>query len=393
MLTVAIASGDVASSAQLLAILQQTGLVKSVKQWSIPADKLPDSAEPLPDVVLLDLSRDPDPYFQFGAQLRRARPTIKLVACSAAIPPNHQLLLEAMRCGVQDFLAKPVEPAALKDILSRFMQDLDVKDHSAMDRLIVGDGREGWSRRYDGRRKSRRSALDLRAKARCAARFRPTARQRASAARSASQVRRARRGRQHGPAGQPFFRRAPDTAQDEAGNSGWRYTSRGMADHRGAAARARRERCSKLVRHGPARHWLAVFFRVGADSAHGPHDPDRGRSERARAVDHGASPAGHEGPGHRARPRARHHQSLAQRRRRSAQEHSERHQPPVFACLPNDFRMASAAVNLGTPMQENHNNILSSRYRQIAAQLAGLDIVPANKKSSLGGFFSFPTKR
>ena len=26
-------------------------------------------------------------------------------------------------------------------------------------------------------------------------------------------------------------------------------------------------------------------------------------------------------------------------------------------------------------MQENHNNILSSRYRQIAAQLAGIDVV------------------
>ena len=40
MLTVAIASGDPASSAQLLASLQQTGLVKSVKQWAVPADKL-----------------------------------------------------------------------------------------------------------------------------------------------------------------------------------------------------------------------------------------------------------------------------------------------------------------------------------------------------------------
>jgi DNA-binding NarL/FixJ family response regulator len=97
MLTVAIASGDMASSAQLLASLQQTGLVRSVKQWSIPADKIPDSAETLPDVVFLDLSRDPEPYFQFGAQLRRARPAMKLVACSAAVPPNHQLLLEAMR--------------------------------------------------------------------------------------------------------------------------------------------------------------------------------------------------------------------------------------------------------------------------------------------------------
>jgi CO dehydrogenase nickel-insertion accessory protein CooC1 len=66
---------------------------------------------------------------------------------------------------------------------------------------------------------------------------------------------------------------------------------------------------------------------------------------------------------------------------------------PVFACLPNDFRMASASVNLGTPMQENHNNLLSSRYRQIAAQLAGLDVVATPKKGSLGGLFSFPAKR
>jgi Flp pilus assembly CpaE family ATPase len=66
---------------------------------------------------------------------------------------------------------------------------------------------------------------------------------------------------------------------------------------------------------------------------------------------------------------------------------------PVFACLPNDFRMASSAVNLGTPLQENHNNVLTGRYRQIAAQLAGLDVAPAAKKGSLGGFFSFPAKR
>jgi hypothetical protein len=66
---------------------------------------------------------------------------------------------------------------------------------------------------------------------------------------------------------------------------------------------------------------------------------------------------------------------------------------PVFACLPNDFRMASASVNLGTPLLENHNNVLSSRYRQIAAQLVGLDVVQTPKKSSLGGLFSFPDKR
>ena len=114
MLTVGIASGDPSSSAQLVAGLQQTGTVKSIKQWAIPADKLPDSAESLPDVVFLDLGRDPDPYFAFGAQLRRIRPSVKVVACSATIPPNHQLLLEAMRSGVQDFLPKPVSTDALE---------------------------------------------------------------------------------------------------------------------------------------------------------------------------------------------------------------------------------------------------------------------------------------
>jgi pilus assembly protein CpaE len=61
---------------------------------------------------------------------------------------------------------------------------------------------------------------------------------------------------------------------------------------------------------------------------------------------------------------------------------------PVFACLPNDFRKASESVNLGTPLIENHNNVLSSRYRQIAAQLAGMDAGITAKKGSLGGFFS-----
>ena len=65
---------------------------------------------------------------------------------------------------------------------------------------------------------------------------------------------------------------------------------------------------------------------------------------------------------------------------------------PIFACLPNDFRKASMSVNLGTPLMENHNNTLTNRYRQIAAQLAGIDAAPAQKKSGLSSFL-FPTKR
>jgi len=100
MLTAAIASSDLTSSAQMLAGLEQTGLVSSVLQWVVPTDHLPDSPESMPDVVFLDLARDPDPFFIFANQLRRIKPTIKLIACSAAVPPQPSLLLEAMRSGV-----------------------------------------------------------------------------------------------------------------------------------------------------------------------------------------------------------------------------------------------------------------------------------------------------
>src|SRR6202046_5499400 len=133
MLTVAIASGDTASSGQLLASLEQTGLVRSVKQWSVPTDKLPESADAFPEVVFLDLARDPEPYFQLGAQIHRTRPACKLVACSSVVPPNHQLLLEAMRSGVQDFLPKPVDPRSLNEMLARLEQDsLEAKERPSL---------------------------------------------------------------------------------------------------------------------------------------------------------------------------------------------------------------------------------------------------------------------
>ena len=53
---------------------------------------------------------------------------------------------------------------------------------------------------------------------------------------------------------------------------------------------------------------------------------------------------------------------------------------PIFACLPNDFRKASMSVNLGMPLMENHNNVLTNRYRQLAGQLTGMDATPAAKE-------------
>ena len=58
MLTAAIASADATSSAQLLASVQQVGLMSSVQQWAVHADKLLEVTGIIPDVVILDLARN-----------------------------------------------------------------------------------------------------------------------------------------------------------------------------------------------------------------------------------------------------------------------------------------------------------------------------------------------
>ena len=46
----------------------------------------------------------------------------------------------------------------------------------------------------------------------------------------------------------------------------------------------------------------------------------------------------------------------------------------VLAHLPNDFRKASTAFNLGVPLMENHDNVLTNQYRQLASQLTGVKV-------------------
>lgn len=143
MLTAGIASADRDSAEQLVASLQQTGLVGSVSQWSVPAEKLPDGSDAIPDVVFLDLPRDPGPCFAFAAHLRRLRPSVRLVACSAISPPSHQLLLEAMRNGVQDFVSRPAKPEALAEILVRFEGEGGPVDRRNTEKMIVVMGSKG----------------------------------------------------------------------------------------------------------------------------------------------------------------------------------------------------------------------------------------------------------
>ena len=122
--------------------MQQTGLVGDVKSWTVPTDRI-DAGDGIPDVVLLDLGRDPEPQFAFGSHIRQIRPSVRLVACSAINPPTQQLLLDAMRSGVQDFVFKPVGPEALKEIFARFSQEGLAAEHRSAQKLIVLMGAKG----------------------------------------------------------------------------------------------------------------------------------------------------------------------------------------------------------------------------------------------------------
>ena len=388
MLTVAIASGDSASSAQLLACLQQTGLVKSVVQWPVPGLKLPE-VDSLPDVVLLDLPRDPEAHFALGANLRKIRPGIKLVACATTVPPNPHLLLEAMRSGVQDFVAKPVSTDALKEMLLRFSGDLDDKVQTVLDKLIVVMGAKGGVG-------ATTVAVNL------GVQLSTFAHKRVALLDFARPL-----GNVH-----LFLDVQPKFNLRDAAENIERLDSRffaGLLTHH----------ATKVEILGGATHpeeWQIIAVsqleRVVnvAQSAFDVVLVDIGSQfssdwaqilRMARMVlivaeanvpslwtlqrrllalsGMGVEPS-------RARIIINRWHKGDEAALKSVQKDISR---PIFACLPNDFRKASESINLGTPLMENHNNTLSNQYRQIAAQLVGMDPGPAFKKS----FFSFPTKR
>src|SRR5215471_5152468 len=393
MLTAAIASSDLTSSAQLLAGLEQTGLVSTVVQWTIPSERLPDSAEQMPDVVFLDLAREPEPFFAFANQLRRMRPTIKLIACSAAVPPQPSMLLEAMRSGVQDFLGKPVQTESLKDLLTRIAQELNAKEMPSQDKLIVIMGAKGGVG-------TTTVAVNLSVQLATFARKRTVLMDFAQPLGNVhllldlhpkfgirDAVDNLDRLDSHFLAGLLTKHKTKlevlggTTQPEEWQNINLNVLDRVVNVTQNAFDVVLLDMGSQFSTEWSSILRMARMILIVAEA----NVPSLWTLERRLLALKGFGISQE-----RARIIINRWHKGDDEVLKSIQKDINR---PVFACLPNDFRLASAAVNLGTPMQENHNNILSSRYRQIAAQLAGLDIVPAAKKGSLGGFFSFPTKR
>jgi pilus assembly protein CpaE len=393
MLTAAIVSSDLTTSGQLLAGLEQTGLVSTVVQWTIPSDRLPDSAEQMPDVVFLDLAREPEPFFAFANQLRRVRPTVKLIACSAAVPPQPSLLLEAMRSGVQDFLGKPVQPESLKDLLLRISQDQNIKEFPSQDKLIVIMGAKGGVG-------TTTVAVNLGVQLATFARKRTVL---LDFARPLGNV-------------HLLLDLHPKFGIRDAVDSLDRLDSHflaGLLTHHktklevlGGATQPEEwqsidvgvlDRLVNVTQNAFdvvlldmgaqfSTEWVTILrmarmILIVAEA----NVPSLWTLERRLLALKGFGI-----PQERARIIINRWHKGDDEVLKSIQKDINR---PIFASLPNDFRKASQAVNLGTPILENHNNVLSSRYRQIAGQLVGIDTSVTEKKSPLSGLFSFPTKK
>ena len=392
MLTAAIASSDLTSSAQLLAGLEQTGAVSSVIQWVVPNDRLPDSPDQMPDVVFLDLARDPDPFFAFASQLRRLKPAIKLIACSAAVPPQPSLLLEAMRSGVQDFLGKPVQTDSLRDLLLRISEDLHTKDFRSQDKLIVVMGAKGGVG-------ATTVAVNLGVQLATFARKRTVL---LDFARPLGNVhllldlhpkfgvRDAVEGLDrldsHFLAGlltkhKTKLELLAGTTQPEE----WEKIDVNLLDRIVNVAQNSFDVVLLDIGSQFSSEWGSILrsarmILIVAEA----NVPSLWTLERRLLALKGFGI-----PQDRARIIINRWHKGDDDVLKSIQKDINR---PIFANLPNDFRKASQSVNLGTPLMENHNNTLTNRYRQIAGQLVGIDIPADEKKSPLSGLFSFPKK-
>jgi pilus assembly protein CpaE len=393
MLAAAIASSDLTSSANLLACLEQTGLVHSVKQWTIPAAHLPEAGGGMPDVVFLDLNRDPDPFLQFAAQLRRGWPTLKLVACSNSVPPSPQLLLEAMRSGVQDFIPKPVDAVSLRDLLHRVREDSQPVAVPSANKLIVIMGSKGGvgtttvavnlSVQLSTYAQKRTILLDF---------ARPLGNVHLLLDLDLrfglrDSIENLDRLDSHFLAGLLTSHKSKleilgGVTQPEE----WQKIDVNMLDRVVNVAKNSFDYVIVDVGSQFSSEWSSIFrmarkVLVVAEA----NVPALWTLERRLKALKGFGV-----DGERAGVIINRWHKADNEVLRSIEKQIDR---PVFACFPNDFRKASQAMNLGTPILDNHNNLLNDRYRYVAAQLTGMPVSQPERKNSLGNFFPFPTKR
>jgi pilus assembly protein CpaE len=389
MLTAAIASGDATSSAQLLASLQQVGLLSSIQQWTVHVDKPPEVTGIIPDIVLLDLGRDPAPFLALAAYVRKLQPTVHVIACSLVFPPDQYLLMDAMRCGVQEFIAKPIMPEALRDILNRFQEGHPQK--RASEKLIVLMGSKGGvgtttvavnlGAQLCTFAKKRTVLLDF-ARPLGNAHLLLDLRPRFGIRDALDNLERLD---SHFFAGLLTHHKSNlELLGGSLHPEEWQHIPVAPLERVVNVAQAEFDTVLMDLGTQFSSDWSSILqsarmvLLVTETNVPALWTLDR----RLQAlVGIGVST-----------DRVR---VIVNRWHKGDEETLEAIQNEkkysILTHLPNDFRKASNAFNLGVPLMENHDNLLTNHYRQLASQLTGIKVQPEFKRGTLSTFFS--TKR
>ena len=389
MLTASVASVVPKNGSYLRACVEQTGLVKSIAEWGIEPGRHPAPGELVPDVVVIDLTRELESCFEFAAHLRKLRPSVCLVGYSPVQNPSPGLLIQAMRSGMQEFLSHPVEAATLRELLQRHLQQRGSEEEpERSEKAIAVLGAKGGvgtttvavnlAVQLAAVAEKRAVLLDLARplglvsllldlQPRFSVRAAFENLERLDSYLLAGLLTRHKSGLevlggvtepdewQHIPV--PILPRVVNVAQNCCDylvmDMGSDYTSE----------------------WSPVFHLARSILLVTQADVPGLWSLERHLSALASfGLDPGKI------------------QIIINRWHRPDEEalkaFEKKTKRSIFARIPNDFRRVSMAVNLGAPLAWDHNDPLVSRFRQMASQLVGVSLVAETKRGSLFNLFS-----
>lgn len=396
MWSAAIAGADASRAAQLRACLQQTGLIGSVTEWDFrsSADREWEHRVSATDVVLLTLNGNPGLELAFAADLRRANPNVRIIACAIGKQPDSELLLHAMRSGVQEVLSSPLSSSVLQEALTRFNQPGTSTAEKPTKKLILVMGSKGGvgtstiavnlavqlvqltQKRVallDFARPIGHAALMLDLQAKFTLRDAAESLDRLDSHFLGGLLTRHKSGVEVlvGLTQPEEWHQVSALALPGVVNVAQSSFDYVVMDYGSvysleflSAVILRMARTILLVAESNVpslwtleRH-IAALTAVGLDSSSIRVVINRWMREDEDAL-----------------------KSLEKKLKR-----------PVFARLPNDFRQVSEAVNMGTPLNRNYNSPLATQLRKLAGQLGAAAVAAPPKKESFGGFFSFKKK-
>jgi len=392
LLSTAIVSAEGNNRDSLRACLQQTGMVQTVQDWSLSADKQPALKDAVVDIVLLDLTQGSEACFSFASYLRKIHPTVHVVACTPNPQPDRDFLLRAMRSGVQDLLSLPVSPAKMQEVLTRYIQETKKAEFKAAERLIVLMGSKGGvgtttvavnlgvqlahatHKRVvllDFARPLGHGCLLLDLKPRFSVRDAVESLDRLDGHFFNGLLVRHKSGLEvlPGVSHPDEWQGIPHASLSRVANVAQSTFDHVLVDAGSAfssewAALLQTARKILLVTEASVPALWTLKRQVTCIAAQGI-DSDRIRIVLNRW--------------HRADDEVLN----------SLEKDISR---PIVARLPNDFRHVSEAISLGVPLSQNHNNGLATRFHQLACQLAGLPVDSQKSRGGLTGLFRSGTR-